>query len=371
VSSFLKFAATAFLCGFLFSQHAAAAPHWDIQYRYRQIDSALSINDIVFSSENRGVVCGYTTDRGGKPKPIVVLTSDSGAHWNELPVKETCVSLFFLDDSVGWMVTENSIWQTVESGRSWTRLKNAPAGMLRIWFVDRNHGFASGLEKRVFETTNGGETWTLMPISKEVQGDATFTTFGEIAFSGQNGLISGWNIPPRRGGPDWMEPEQARRRQLPNLQVFLQTKDGGKTWGKSEASIFGQITRISMTPQGTALGLAEYKDQFEFPSEVYKINLHNGKSDSSFRSKERAITDVRTFPGSNRAVITGYETTGTIYRSPIPGKLHVLTSDDLEHWEEMPVDYRAVAHRAMIAGPDENHLWIATDTGMILRLINE
>ena len=48
----------------------------------------------------------------------------------------------------------------------------------------------------------------------------------------------------------------------------------------------------------------------------------------------------------------------------------MLVSDDEEHWTEMMVDYRAVAHRAMIAGPDEKHVWIATDTGLILRLVN-
>ena len=37
----------------------------------------------------------------------------------------------------------------------------------------------------------------------------------------------------------------------------------------------------------------------------------------------------------------------------------------------MAVDYRAVAHSAIIAGPDENHVWIATDTGMILKLVAE
>jgi len=167
-----------------------------------------------------------------------------------------------------------------------------------------------------------------------------------------------------------MEPEQAaRRKQLPNLEILLQTRDGGMTWTKSEASIFGQITRLSLTPQGVALGLAEFKDQFDYPSEVYKINMRNGKSISAYRDKGHAITDVRVFAGTNRGIIAGYETTGTIYRSPIPGKLRVLASTDLETWEEMPVDYRAVAHRAMIAGPDESHLWIATDTGMILKLV--
>jgi hypothetical protein len=350
-------------------ENVQAAPHWDIQYQYRKIDSALAINDFLFTSETRGIVCGYTTDKSGKDRPIVLLTNDAGAHWTETPVKETGISLFFLDDSNGWMVTEKSIWQTTESGHSWTKLKNAPSGILRIWFVDQKHGFAAGLEKRVFETVNGGETWTLLPISKEAQGDPTYTTYGEIAFAGMNGMITGWNLPPRPGGPDWMEPEKAAaRRQLPNLAILLQTKDAGKTWSKSEASIFGQITRMSLTPQGSALGLAEYKDEFEYPSEVYRINLHKGNSVTSFKEKDRAITDVRAFAGSTTGIITGYETNGTIYRSPIPGKLRVLTSDDLENWTEMPVDYRAVAHRAMIAGPDEKHLWIATDTGMILKL---
>jgi hypothetical protein len=351
----------------------AADPHWDIQYNYHQVDSALSINDFLFTSATKGIVCGFTTDRHGKENPLVLVTKDVGKTWAELPVKEAGLSLFFLDDSDGWMVTEKGVWQTVEGGRSWTKVKSAPSGLLRIWFLDKKHGFAAGLEKRVFETTNGGETWTLLPIATEAQGDATYTTYGEIAFSGDNGIIAGWNVPPRKGGPDWMEPERAARRpQLPNLTILLQTRDAGKTWTKSEASIFGQITRINMAPQGIALGLVEYKDEFEYPSEVYRINtLLHGNSDSVFRDKSRAITDVRVFAGSNKGVIAGYETEGSIYRSPIPGKLKVLTSDDLENWHEMPVDYKAVAHRAMISGPDENHLWIATDTGMILKLVTE
>ena len=86
---------------------------------------------------------------------------------------------------------------------------------------------------------DGGVTWALLPILSEVQGDPTFTTFGEIGFSGMNGIITGWNIPPRPGGPDWMEPERAaKRRQLPSYGVMLETIDGGKTWTKSEASVF-------------------------------------------------------------------------------------------------------------------------------------
>jgi hypothetical protein len=349
---------------------ARAQPHWDIQYRYRQVDSTLTINDLAFPSEKRGIACGYTTDRKDKDKPLVLVTSDGGEHWSETPVKETGTSLFFLDDSKGWMITGKGIWTTDEAGRTWIKLKGAPTALLKLWFLDRQHGFAVGLQKRVFETHDGGDSWAPLPILQSVQGDAVYTTFGEVSFSGDKGIISGWNLPPRRGGPDWMEPERAGlRKQLPHYSVLLQTVDGGKTWLKSDASIFGEVTRISLSPQGTGLGLIQFKDIFEFPSEVMRINIRNGKSVSTFRAKDRAITDVRVFKDSPMALIAGYEPSGPIYNSPIPGKVKVLTSTDSDTWTEMTVDYRAVAHTTILAGPDERHMWLATDTGMILRLV--
>ena len=349
----------------------AAESHWDIQYRYRQIDSNLTLNDLAFPTANRGIACGYSSDHNEHVRPLALLTSDGGQHWTESPVKEPCVSLFFLDDSAGWMVTETGLWSTVESGHSWTKLPKAPGGMLRVRFLDPKHGFLVGTEKRALETADGGLTWTPLAILKEISVGASLT-FGEITFSGKNGIISGWNLPPNRTGPDWMDPEKAKsRQQVPHYGVFLETTDGGEKWTKSEASIFGQATRIAMTAQGTGLGLLEFRDEFEYPSEVYGINLHGGASQSSFKQKDVAITDIKLFDGSNRALITGYETEGRIHRSPIPGKLKVLSSDDRENWSEMTVDYRAVAHIAKIAGPDENHVWIVTDTGTILKLITQ
>ena len=166
-----------------------------------------------------------------------------------------------------------------------------------------------------------------------------------------------------------MEPAQAEAaKQVPHVSILLQTKDAGATWHESHVSLFGQITRISLSAENVGLGLVEFKDAFDYPAEVYRIDLTTGNSSMAFRAKDRAITDIRMLSGT-RAVLVGYETNGPIFRSPIPGKLKVLTSSDLEKWTEMPVDYRAVAHAALITGPDEQHLWIATDTGMILKLV--
>jgi len=370
-SSFPAAAAAIVLTGLaLFPCAAAAEEHWDIQYRYRQVDSTLSINDLVFPDATHGIACGYTTDRKDKSHPLSLLTNNGGETWTEVPLKETCLSMFFLEDGAGWMVTDAGIWSTEEAGRNWVKFKTAPANLLRIWFLDHQHGFAAGREKHVYETKDGGATWTPLAIAAVPPGDPVYTTYGEIAFSGKKGLISGWNVPPRPGGPDWMEPDRAKAdKQVPHLSILLQTKTGGETWTQSETSLFGQITRIAMSPQNVGLGLVEFKDQFDYPSELYRIDLATGKNELSFREKDRAITDVHLFPGSSRGIIAGYETSGPVYRTPIPGKLKVLTSDDLTNWTEMMVDYRAVAHAALITGPDDKHVWIATDTGMILKLV--
>jgi hypothetical protein len=113
----------------------------------------------------------------------------------------------------------------------------------------------------------------------------------------------------------------------------------------------------------------EFKDQFDYPSEVYRLDLTNGQNTLAFRAKDRAITDIHVFAGSTRGFLAGYETTGPVYRTPIPGKLKVLASDDLHEWKEMTVDYRAVARSAVLTGPDDKHVWIGTDTGMILKLV--
>src|SRR6202011_324076 len=156
--------------------------------------------------------------------------------------------------------------------------------------LTRQHGYAVGTEKRVFETNDGGDSWTLLPIVKEVRSDAKTTMFGEISFSGKAGIIAGWSMPPRPELPLYAQPSQknAVHRQIPTYTVLLQTVDSGQTWKISDASTLGQITRISMAPQGTGLGLIEFRDEFEFPSEVYKIDLHTGKSQRVFRERDRA-----------------------------------------------------------------------------------
>src|SRR5258706_4657369 len=136
---------------------------WNLQYFYDQEGKDLHITDLGFPSAKRGIAVGAIIDREGrKPQFTSLVTSDGGEHWVLTPLKEFPRSIFFLDESNGWMVTGEALWFTQEAGRSWTRigdqvrankkLADAPRGglILRVWFLDAQHGYASGLHKSVF-----------------------------------------------------------------------------------------------------------------------------------------------------------------------------------------------------------------------------
>src|SRR2546425_6389191 len=102
---------------------ALLAQKWNIQYFYDEDRSRLELTDLAFPSAERGVAVGaiYDEREGRKPKYTALVSSDGAAKWTLAPLKEFPRSIFFLNDSLGWLVTPNAIWFTEESGRSWTK----------------------------------------------------------------------------------------------------------------------------------------------------------------------------------------------------------------------------------------------------------
>ena len=154
-------------------------------------------------------------------------------------------------------------------------------------------------------------------------------------------------------------------RETPHLAYTLATTDGGKTWKSTSASLFGQVTRIRVNRSGVGLGLIEYSDSFRYPSEAYKLDWKTGRNETIYRDKKYAITDVWLSPDGT-AYLAGVDVAGEV-RSVLPGSVKVYRSKDFKSWTEMAVDYRAVAQRATLAAFGED-LWLATDSGMILKL---
>lgn len=161
------------------------AQRWQMQYLYDEVKSSLNIDDLQFPSASRGVAVGVITE-GNSRKPVALVTSDGGAHWQATPLKEEPFSLFFLNDSVGWMVTEKGIWRTSESGKSWIKQPKAPAAALRVYFADENTGWAACTNRTVLETHDGGLHWTPLSATYNEPGNPLYSAYSWIAFATPN-----------------------------------------------------------------------------------------------------------------------------------------------------------------------------------------
>jgi hypothetical protein len=108
-----------------------------------------------------------------------------------------------------------------------------------------------------------------------------------------------------------------------------------------------------------------FNDSFQWPSDVYRLS--NSSTTRVFRDKTPRIIDAQIYPGPH-IYLAGVDPTGKMNTAALPGKVRILQSDDFKTWTEMPVDYKAMARNVVIAGPDPEHVWVSTDTGMILHL---
>jgi photosynthesis system II assembly factor YCF48-like protein len=343
-----------------------AAERWKVQYFYDQNKEELHFSALAFCSAGRGVATGVLV-QDGKPKAVAVVTSNGGDTWTLTETKEAGHALFFLDETSGWMVTSSGIWFTDECGRTWRRIYKE-RGLTDIRFVSPERGWAIGTNKTVIETKDGGKTWEKVKAVEELDSDPDRTTFSAIEFASPKVGIMAARSNRRRDSriPLWLDPRPDARREKPSLSILMETRDGGDTWQTSKISMFGRISQISLDATARGLGLIEFDDYFDFPSELFKLGGKAEEAGRVFRRKDFAITDV--IAGAP-AYAAGFEPPGAIFRSPIPGRVRIARSTNLTDWTETEVDYRAVATRVFLARAGAQ-FWAATDTGMILKLVH-
>src|SRR4051794_16410237 len=343
-----------------------------MQFFHDKDNSALTINDLQFSSTTRGVAVGYLVEKK-KVTPTALVTNDAGKTWSFVTTKEVGRSVFFLANQTGWMVTDGGIWYTEEAGRSWKKIYRRK-GLQKVYFLTPEHGWAIGAGKTILETEDGGKHWKMLQAAEDVKLNQNRTVFSWMDFgSPKVGIVVGRSLPAsyfHRLYPTWMETEGSYTKELPNVSVFLETRDGGKTWDEQASSLFGHISRFRLGKGGRGLALLEYENFFEWPSEVIRLDLTTGKNYTSLRRKDRAITDVALMSDGS-AYAAGFQPSGLIAYSPVPLPVKIMRSESLTTWTDMRVDYRAVARRVILAAVDATHVWAATDTGMILKLTQD
>lgn len=366
----MKFAGFAALLLWIGCSLATAEGKWELQYQHIDSEYDLRLFDIAFIDANRGVASGILNSRKrDKVKPVNLVTTD-GKTWTVLETKKACQDLFALPEGILYAACEDGIYRSEEMGKDWKRQAKL-SNILQIWFLNARRGFAIGAERSFYETSDGGEKWAPVETTPNLTTSKDYTILKHIDFANPaNGIITGWSRVPKNREflPDWMAPDRAmRQRDTPHVNFIIETRDGGASWRTQEVSMFGEIVAAKISSDGAGLGLVNFSNAFEYPAEVFYFGWPSGTTARVFREKSRAVTDIA-LPSRGPAYLLAVEPSGQLFWSPIPGRLKVLESLDLEHWSEMEVDYRGSATRATFGVLDAANIWAVTDTGLILKL---
>jgi hypothetical protein len=353
---------------------AAQTPKFVRNYFYIKPDSKLILVDFAFGSDKRGwALGGIIADQ--RAKGVMLSTSDGGQSWQQSELKFIPNSLFALDDSSLWAVSDKGeIWFSAESGREWKKLSRKSEA-LRVHFLNNQLGFLVGSKKTLMRSEDGGKSWRHVPAAAQVTGDADDFVYNSVHFwNGKIGLVSGGveleerRSRRRRGDdlPDWMEPEIASFKHMnPHVLVSLETRDAGATWIKQELSGFGHVHRTVIGRDGTGLILIKFHPSFDYGGELYTFYPSGAKKgERILRTKDVQLQDVLYIPGDG-VYLACTERLGIL---PVPTKVRIKHSKDFVNWTDIAVDYRAAAQRIVLSATPSGKVFAALDQGTILAL---
>ena len=102
----------------------------------------------------------------------IYVTHDKGTTWTSTsPLPFAAVATDFLDTQHGWTTNGKSLYRTSDGGQNWIRL-SPNVDFKRVTsldFVSSTLGWAIGRQSNassfLLKTTDGGKTWTPVPIS--------------------------------------------------------------------------------------------------------------------------------------------------------------------------------------------------------------
>lgn len=345
---------------------------WSIQYHFDKDRESLDLGMLQFASATRGLATAAKFKDGELAGYYALRTADGGATWTETSIGRRPYSLHVLDESNAWIVCDNRLLYSSEGGAEWRRLRLPSRKVLRVYFQSPTRGWAFGIGNVFYVTTDAGRSWSPVKESLELKLTSDNTLLSWLEFvSPKQGIIAGTSRRRPESNsylPDWMIPERSTRsRLLPGVIFTMVTNDGGNSWRPVMTSAFGDLTKIRMKGMRGA-SLIVYDDGFDWPSEVTSLDLRTGGATPIFRKPQINVTDIA-LVGEAGILLAGVESPGRLRTSAQTGKIKALYSPNGAGWYDMKVDYRAEGTRASIARVGDDHFWIVSNSGMILKLL--
>jgi len=220
----------------------------------QQLNISTDCAAVQFIDENTGWILGTNNNSyyAGK-RPALLFTDNAGSNWanrlKSLDQDIDIVDVCFIDSTLGWMISRNSIYHSYDAGRSWTRQYDSgsdyDADQLRsICFVDSMTGFCAGYNYsnygRLLKTSNGGKIWTAKSLAIGLIRDIYFLSNMVGWIVGSDGLLA-----RTINGGDSFElmttnipsiivrvyfTDENTGWAVTNSNILLRTVDGGQNW---------------------------------------------------------------------------------------------------------------------------------------------
>jgi photosystem II stability/assembly factor-like uncharacterized protein len=145
----------------------------------------------------------------------IFRTTNGGVTWDSVPLQagNKAEMVYFFNHQLGWMVNrKREVWQTSDGGNAWTLLASLTKGgeddyiipLNDIWFIDSSHGWIID-STSVWRTEDAGRSWERYYPTNNSQGVNELIYCGRFATT-KNGWLGG------------------------DHGVIFITSDGGRTW---------------------------------------------------------------------------------------------------------------------------------------------
>lgn len=87
-------------------------------------------------------------------------TSDGGMHWTAVLQNRLIDDFSFIDLQNGWVAYDKKLFRTQDGGVSFQQLTTFSDSLVRVAFKDQLTGWASDRKNALWQTTDGGSSWT-------------------------------------------------------------------------------------------------------------------------------------------------------------------------------------------------------------------